>query len=889
MNGLMDKSQEDRGTLVVSLRKTLESLLSQLNKPTNSETFDENKNNDAGSILHSYKEVDEPIQEFLSFVGSKFSLWIFDDLMNSHALQTELWVSFFYPAVNKYRTDVVGKYKDDTQQTPVAASQAAKRFDKVCKHVSHFYAQFVAQVIETFGFTPQLHYAVSVLHLKLTARSRSAPTNANEKLVPAIHLLVHDALCHLGDLSRYRVSNGSNKSASTQQDFSHALVYYTTAFKIQPSSGMPLNQLGNISYSTGDIFSGTFYFLRSVAVDDPFKDGSANLKIILKKLLKIKDSVLSEVAIAGIESKEELATSVKANLMRILQLYSNYYMSQFPNTKQHNHSLSATLQVELTDRLFDLLKTGSVPSEILVKLAITSITFVWLHEKVCESDGSAKSLDAYTSSLELTLRLFDKILAAVLHHEESTELQPSVRAFVPAIRVYLDWINKQLVDISFSKWRISSSLYTPLFQRITDVLELLRKADGFKFEILTAVARSNWDHFEDVLRQQDEDSSDSDSEDDDNEDSQHGRVRAALYENDEETQCLGLLPVHGGLDDTPSGLAASARGQKASQDIYRAQCALFSGVEISRLPMTFLKLDEFGTDTGGFTFMEMEIDAVPAVAAAALQSFDLQDEVSSDGFEEVAVSDHRDSWPTSSSTGTAASVATTSEPMGIIDETELYDSISRSTIPAQLRRGARRGRATHPAGNTSSDFPSYAIPGGPSATTSDHSKRAIELERKQAQFIARPGSSMQSVNASASPQFLRKLRALEHNGGAGGGGGSRRLASSGGGGNFANGGQGQGRGKGKSAPSTPSRDKRQANSNSNGRNGGRTSSVSASASPGMHRVSPPAPAPVPQLGRPQSATWATPVNISTSDSDSDENEESSDEEIVFLGRSRAGR
>lgn len=902
MNGLKDKASEDKGELVVSLRKTLESLLGRLNQRLDQ---------DEDGKSHDVAEVDDSIEAFLSFVGSKFSLWIFDDLMDSRVLQTELWVSFFYPAVNKYRTEVVGRYKDEVQENPVAASQATKRFDKICKHVGYFYKQFVTRVVETFGFTPQLHYVVSILHLNLS-RSISTPT-ANQAMIPTIHLSVHDALCHLGDLSRYRTSNGAKTS---YQDFTHALVYYTTAFKIQPSSGMPLNQLGNISYSTGDIFSGTYYFLRSVAVDEPFKDGSSNLRIILKKLLKIKDSFLAKLNIAGIGSNDdtvddstldvineelddkaasgvryskENVADVKENLMRLLQLYSTYYMSHLPSMKRHDHSLSHSLQIELTDKFFELVKARLIPSKILVKLAITGITFVWLHEQVREVDKSAQSFDAYNSCLGLTLKLLDKLLSVVHYHAAQDEygildsfgsrLKAPVRTLLPVFRIYFDWINKQVKDMRFTEWHLGNTTYNPLCVKITQFLELLRKAKGFQFDVLTAVARSNWDHFDDVLRQQEElsvtETDDSGSWRGDKSVSSisHQDQRRLLYENDEETQCSGLLPIHGGLDDTPSGLATMSRVHKSSQENYRTQCILFTGVEISRLSVTFLKLDEFAVEDGGFSFVE--IDGGEQVTQDRLFSLGSGEEGSMDAHEDAALHDLI--------SRKFDSVAPVEESTGMIDEPELYDQISRKAIPQQLQMSSRHH--SHNDGNAS-DLSNLlpSMPRGPSVTSSDYSNRAVELEKKQAQFIARPGSNAYSVNASASPEFLRKLRALEH---TGKGNGGNTGTNNGGGGS---------RSKAPARGSKKRDDRKPDGNRSVSRSvGGHSRTPPPKQQPPQHRQQQKqqqqrSSQPQPRQQQRQQVRYQQLQQSSTdesgSGSDNETSDESSDEEIVFLGRSR---
>lgn len=857
MNGRVEHNTAlfttNREQVILSFRKSLEPLL---NKLSQDEVALDGKPQDVSDL-------DESIEGFLTFLGSKFSLWIFDSFMDSIALQTELWVSFFYPVVNRYRTEVVGKYKANFLEKPVAANQAAKRFDKICKHVSHFYKQFVTRIVETFGCTPQLYYAVSILHL--TPSLAGPAPSANEKMAHAIHLSVHDSLCHLGDLSRYRTSNGYK---SDHLDYTHALVYYTTAFKIQPSSGMPFNQLGNISYSNGDIFSGTYFFLRSVAVDEPFRDGSSNLRIILKKLLKIKDASLPKLKIAGVDSVElaveesgidnandfddmsnvklrkrkENVAEVKENLMRLLQLYSNYYMSHLPTAKAHDAQLSEALQIELTDKTYELVRAQLIPSKVLVKMSIISITFIWLLEQA--NDGTGMLNDAYKAALRLTLRLIDKLLSATLYHASQDEfgimhlgdrVKPAVRTLLPAFRIYFDWMNKQADQMRIAEWGQISLQCNALFLKMSQLLEHLRKAFGFQFDFITAVPRSNWDRFEDLLKEEEEapysDTEESGSLNDLSISSVSQKSkRRYLFENDEETQCSGLLPINGGLNDTPSGLGTVREGQRSAQEVYRAQCILFTGVEISRLHSTFLELDEFEREKAEFNFVMME--------------FEEPEE------DDIIVTDE----VVFSEPDVAATMDFAPESLGI-DETELYKLISRNKIPQELQ-SLRFGNKKQ------SDIPS-----GPGATSADHSNRAIELEKMQAQFIARPGSSAQSVNASASPEFLRRLRTLESNGdpkNKGARGGKKKM-------------------RGKAIPGSSSSGEKE-----------RRNRIGDEPKRNVKNASEKVPSPKGsqshQLGKKQAQQQAQHV-ILESDGTSNDAEssdaDSSDEEIVFLGRARA--
>lgn len=656
MNVLTSREQ-----IILSFQKSLEPLLSQLSLDvTNEEALGRTaKGNTAKKSKEKKKsDIDETIEGFLTFVGAKFCLWIFEDFPNSTALQTELWVSFFYPVVNRYRTDVVGKYRDFDQDDSTAGDVALKRLHGACKRIGHFYKLFLARAIEIFGFTTQVHYVVSVLHLHPdTPRASSSPF-ASKDIVPILHQSFHDVLCHLGDLSRYRTA--SRCGVSTPLDYKYALIYYKTAFKIQPQSGIPLNQIGNICYSTGDIFSGVLYFLKSVSVADPFRDANSNLRIILRKLLKIKDSSLSKLRISGLAEESESdrdsvngdlevieeeetpksewwlrtkkTAETKELLMRILQLYASYYISHIPTTKtglNFDPKLSERVQFEFADEICQLTKSKEIPRQILVKLAIIGISFVFLLEQAKENQLSGNKalmspVEAHTAVLRLTLYIMDGLLTAALYHADGDEygvlnrvqrIKPAIGSLLPAFRVYFDWLRKQMTRNLLTEYCECIPECNTIFSKVARVLEYFREANGFRFDVVTAVAKPSWERFDEVLRLHEEGSyMGSNATATETDEPSSGLLdnivkrnkKRLLYDNDEETHCSGLLPLGGGLDDTPNGLSAVTRKDRAALEVYRAQCLLFTGVEMSRSNYSFIELDEFAKDTSAFIFVGME-------------------------------------------------------------------------------------------------------------------------------------------------------------------------------------------------------------------------------------------------------------------------------------------
>lgn len=650
-------SAADHEKIITSLRGSLDSFILKLSAVTNifevsrPKTVLQNDPNRSFDLAQSDEhqpdrvcltpqvlELDEEIDALLAYIGSQFSVWIFDNFMNSATLQNTLWKSFYYLAIKSYQQYVVDRISSPNLSTPAETEKARElaqgRFVKLCKHINHYYKVLITRMVETFGYTPQVHYVVSILQIK--PENFSASPVANQKIAPMLHTYLHDSLCHMGDLSRYR-STLHPSPTEISVDYNHSLIYYTTASKIRPSSGVPLNQLGTINYSRGDVFTATYYFLRSVAVEEPFQDGYVNLKIILRKLVKMKN--FSEKPLFGLRSTDDIEESydqgdsvqqppaqntdsqneVKENLLQIIHLYSSYFLAQQPTKLSASHfDIAGTQhrQQELSDKLHDLCKDHAIPSRVISKLVITCIIFVWLLSQSCEEAKKKKRQnkkasgallsprEAYKLSVMFTLRIFDKLLSsALLGVSSSTDrkkLSPAVAILLPAFRILMDWTHKQMAEQAILDWGQDSSQCNAVFLKAFQILEHLRKLYGFKFDITTAVARSNWDRFEEILKRQQESEPDIGEAD--------GLGKKMIPENYEETHCLGLTPLDGGINDTPSGLDPAESSQRSEQDMYRSQCLLFSGVEISRLFPTFLLLDEYQGQNAQFSFEPMELD-----------------------------------------------------------------------------------------------------------------------------------------------------------------------------------------------------------------------------------------------------------------------------------------
>lgn len=672
----LDESQYSNSSpdqIIPLLRSSLQTLLDHLKKlpssnVTRSITLLNNNDRSLDSasspsnrvtLNKEATELDESIVGLLNYIGSQFSVWIFDDFVNSNKLQTTLWSSFHYFTIKHYQQAVLGKSNVDASEPHFQHTRYIEneRFISICQTITHYYKSFISKMIEHYGYTSQIHYVVSCLRLKPDQQNQHS--SVKQKILPVLHLSIHDALCRMGDLSRYRASL-EDQLTKISSDYSQALIYYTTASKISPSSGVPLNQLGNINYFRGDIFTSTYYFLRSVAVDEPFKDVS-NLRLILRKLSKVKDGEFSEMPIYGLSEQGfdtiEKFHQIKRVLFQITQHYSNLYLAQY-SSKGDTAKASSTgffessglkaRQDELAEEFYNCCKRGEIPGRILVNLVIVSIIFMWLlkkgiDERVGKGTKSKASLLssrlAYQNALSFSLKLYSQLFSVALMQTTTRladeRLPEEFMLLLPVFRIIFDWVHKQLVDDSITDWRLDMTECNAMFLKLWQLVGYLRGKYGFEFDVLTAVARSNWDRFDEVLKQQTYDvCRESGASLDENKVFDRAvntpgaatpkmttnpttsnivkntTSSKAMVENYEETHSFGLIPLNGGLSDTPTGLEFSNGQVTGDANKYRSECILFSAVEMSRLPVSFLKLDELLGNEAKFEFEGIEFEIV---------------------------------------------------------------------------------------------------------------------------------------------------------------------------------------------------------------------------------------------------------------------------------------
>ncbi|KAK4881318.1 hypothetical protein RN001_004637 [Aquatica leii] len=121
---------------------------------------------------------------------------------------------------------------------------------------------------------------------RLNIYSQTKSWNSTEQLNPpqassCIYICQY-CLVHLGDIARYR-----NQRKQAESFYKHAIL-------LSPTSGQPYNQLALLQASQGDKLAAIFYYVRGIAVKNPFPATATNLANTLSLAID-KDDAITEL------------------------------------------------------------------------------------------------------------------------------------------------------------------------------------------------------------------------------------------------------------------------------------------------------------------------------------------------------------------------------------------------------------------------------------------------------------------------------------------------------------------------------------------------------------------------------------------------------------------
>lgn len=535
-------------------------------------------------------DLDREIVSVLNIATSWYTQRIFGNFENGFGLEERLW-RIFGAVLHKYRSKVT-KYQKSGDTVYMRSS--FDRLDKVLKFGKRFYREFIKRVVELQG-TPEDLRPLMVL-LKLEDVETQLPS---ESVVSRIYESVSYSLCRLGDLSRYGSTLTYNRE---KRDHSHARVYYRSSLTMNPSIGLPCNQLGNLAVATRDYFYAFFWFLKAQSVEKPFSVD--NVRKIAMKIFQMDLEDLIKCPLGDFDDGT-LATGVRRAIIKLLysfvglHIYDLFYRQNQGPVKQRNlTSVVATFKTVLSEQY------ANIPSSLLVDLSLIGPMLIQQtlaeDKNISQDEVFGLTAEMLRSMLEIGLLSFDG------YRQSPEETVPTrLKPILPAMRIYFDWLVKLILHSDINYWEAYTSVFTILFRFV----ELLHQEYGFAFDSLTAVKTLSG--------------------------------QRALLALEEEKKTRGMVPWDGALNDTPSGMNAK-EAIKQDTSKFQCQCLLFTAIELARLEQTplrfdepnqqFIFLDERSTDLSDENVSETTITSYNDATMATTY---IKDSFSDDGDDEV--------------------------------------------------------------------------------------------------------------------------------------------------------------------------------------------------------------------------------------------------------------
>ncbi|XP_013793276.1 protein SMG5-like, partial [Limulus polyphemus] len=181
------------------------------------------------------------------------------------------------------------------------------------------------------------------------------------------HQACHHFLICLGDLARYTCDLGYEENADL------AKRYYYQAFSVDPSMGMPHNQLGTLTGMTAGGCNAVYHYLRCLQSPKPFDGAEGNLQRVFEKNIQIfKELDHTESEVDG-----DLLT--QRFLARFVKLCEDFLMCQEDNVQSLCQDLLQDFHHCMTTGQYinnENKETEQIDSSLLFKLTLMAVMCV---------------------------------------------------------------------------------------------------------------------------------------------------------------------------------------------------------------------------------------------------------------------------------------------------------------------------------------------------------------------------------------------------------------------------------------------------------------------------------------------------------------------------------
>ncbi|CAH1236385.1 unnamed protein product [Diabrotica balteata] len=309
---------------------------------------------------------------------------------------------------------------------------------------SGFYISLLQELCNTFDVDLPFRRRGNVFGQTITSSEMISLPQTSSCLYVCQYCLVH-----LGDIARYR---NQRKQAES---------FYKQAILVSPTSGHPYNQLALLEASQGNKLSTVFYYIRGIAVKNPFPASATNLSCTLTSAVD-KDS-----------PSEKIQTKMTVNEFIQLFLCTHGYFHTASELKQAELSVKS-----LNSVMTALVATQSFTRDMLIK--ITTINLYALSHVGSDLNKINELTNDEKKVRQLVLELIAGSLCAFLVPVHTLKIDDGIMDYyaLPAVKLLLYFIQNDPFVLKEKVFTNRLQIWPSLVKLLNNVQQYMK---GFNF------------------------------------------------------------------------------------------------------------------------------------------------------------------------------------------------------------------------------------------------------------------------------------------------------------------------------------------------------------------------------------------------------------------------
>eukprot|EP00884_Botryococcus_braunii_P013810 jgi/Botrbrau1/2242/Bobra.101_2s0070.1 len=243
----------------------------------NHERLCKNLETQVKSSRSTYSFYHPAVRNVLATLKEAYASFLLEHYEAAQANQIEfrLWSVVFHQVISEFRRKISAAAGSQSATAAVIAKGKAA-FQEFLAAGKAFYEKLLKDLQEVYGNQSYARLLSKGLVVQSTA-------SATADVVPS----VYRCLICLGDLARYE----ADLQESPKKDFEKAREYYCLAVAVYPQGGNSYNQLAVLSHLCGTEIATMYYYVRSLAAEEPFSPAERNLNCLFEINLKKFESL----------------------------------------------------------------------------------------------------------------------------------------------------------------------------------------------------------------------------------------------------------------------------------------------------------------------------------------------------------------------------------------------------------------------------------------------------------------------------------------------------------------------------------------------------------------------------------------------------------------------